>query len=224
MTDLTEAQMMECDDNAGSNGRRFLWMMLAGFGIIMTGGAIAGFLVQHQADGGGALSGAGIFALAVLVAIVGGLAFSMWRNAQNLKSSEEPLTRREKLNSRIVAGSGVFGGLIALVLVISGDLRSGNPDLFSDGPIAPAVAIGVSLAFGILAPLSSWYWHARVIDEQEDAAYRSGALFAIYAFWFVAPVWWLLWRGGMLPAPDGIALYLMTTSIALIVWFWKKYR
>lgn len=224
MTDLTEAQMMECDDNAGSNGRRFLWMMLAGFGIIMTGGAIAGFLAQHQADGGGALSGAGIFALAVLVAIVGGLAFSMWRNAQNLKSSEEPLTRREKLNNRIVAGSGVFGGLIALVLVISGDLRSGNPDLFSDGPIAPAVAIGVSLAFGILAPLSSWYWHARVIDEQEDAAYRSGALFAIYAFWFVAPVWWLLWRGGMLPAPDGIALYLMTTSIALIVWFWKKYR
>lgn len=224
MTDLTEAKMTEGDDNAASNGRRFLWMMLAGLGIVMTGGAIAGFLAQHQADGGGALSVAGAVALAVLVAIIGGLAYSMWRNAQNLKQSEEPLTKREKLNNRIVAGSGIFGGLLAMVLVISGDVSSGNPDIFSDGPIPPAVAIGVALAFGILAPISSWYWHARVIDEQEDAAYRSGALFAVYAFWFVAPVWWFLWRGGILPAPDGVALYLMTTFIALIVWFWKKYR
>jgi hypothetical protein len=73
-------------------------------------------------------------------------------------------------------------------------------------------------------PLMSWYWHARVIDELEADAYRSGAMLAMYAFWIVAPVWWLLWRGGMLPAPDGVALYLMTTFVALIIWFWKKYR
>jgi hypothetical protein len=224
MTDLTEVGMTDRDEGAASNGRRVLLMMLAGLGIIMTGGAIVGFLAAHNEDGGGALSVAGVIALGTFVAIIGGLAYSIWRNAQNLKQSGDPLTRRERLNNRIVAGSGVFGALLALVLAMAGDINAGNPDIFSDGPISPVIAIIVAFTFGVLAPLLSWYWHARVIDEQEDAAYRSGALLAIYAFWFVAPVWWFLWRGGILPAPDGVALYMMTTFIALIVWFWKKYR
>jgi hypothetical protein len=98
------------------------------------------------------------------------------------------------------------------------------PSIFASVPIEPWVAVLLAAIVGIGMPILSWYWHARVIDEQEADAYRSGALIAIYAFWIVAPVWWLLWRGGMLPAPDGVALYLMTTFVALIIWFWKKYR
>ena len=188
MTHLTEADMMDRDEIAGSNGRRVLWMIVATFGIIMTGGAIAGFL------------------------------------AEKIKLSGDPLSRREKLNNRILIGCGIFGGLVALILLISGDVSAQNPNILSSDPISPVVAIILAIASGVLLPLLSWYWHAKVVDEQEEAAYRTGALIAIYAFWYIAPTWWLLWRGGILPAPDGIALYMMTTFIALFVWFWKKYR
>jgi membrane protein YdbS with pleckstrin-like domain len=223
MTNLTEAKM-EKPENEGSNVKRVMWMLLAALGIVFTGGAIAGFLSEHQSDGGGALSGRALGVLTVFIAVICALAYAIWRNAQNLKTTGEQLNRRERLNIRIVAACGVVGGLIGLTLAISGDLGGQGANIFSSGPISPAVAIGLAIVVGILMPLVSWYWHMRVIDEQESKAYRSGALIAIYAFWTVSPTWWLLWRGGMLPAPDGIALYLMTTFIALIVWFYEKYR
>jgi hypothetical protein len=94
----------------------------------------------------------------------------------------------------------------------------------SNTAMPPVLAIILSIAIGVILPAITLYWHKRVVDEQEEAAYRVGVLIAIYAFWFIAPVWWFLWRGGMLPQPDGIALYVMTMFVALIVWFRKKYR
>ena len=224
MTNLVEAKMVDGDEIAGNNARRVLWVMVAGFGIIMTGGAIAGFLAAMNSQNNDPLSAAGMAVLTVFIGIILGLAYSIWRNVQKMKLSSDPLSRREKLNNRILIGCGIFGGLVALLLSISGDFSAQNPNAFSNDPISPTIAIILAVAIGVLLPILSWYWHARVVDEQEEAAYRTGALFAIYAFWFVAPSWWLLWRGGILPAPDGAALYMMTTFIALIVWFWKKYR
>lgn len=86
------------------------------------------------------------------------------------------------------------------------------------------LAIIMSVAIGVFMPAVTFYWHKNLVDEQEEAAYRFGALIAMCAFWFIAPVWWFLWRGGMLPEIDRIALYFITIFVALIVWFWKKYR
>ncbi|MFN3451451.1 MAG: hypothetical protein ACK4ZE_04775, partial [Sphingorhabdus sp.] len=122
-------------------------------------------------------------------------------------------------------GCGIFGGIIGLTLALSGNMDGiSEPNVLANGPISPVLAVILAVAIGIVMPAITYYWHKHVVDEQEDAAYRAGALIAIYAFWFVAPVWWLLWRGGILPAPNGMALYLMTAFIALIVWSWKKYR
>lgn len=216
--------MMDRDENDNSNSRSTIWMMLAGLGIVMTGGAIVGYFTEMKSGGEDPLSTPGIIALAIFITIIGGLAYSIWRNASKIKASGEPLSRREKLNNWILIGSGLLGGIMAMILSLSGTVSAENPDVFSNAPISPTVALVLSFIVAVLLPLVSWYWHKKVVDEQEEAAYRTGTLFAMYAFWIVAPVWWLLWRGGMLPAPDGVALYLMTTFVALIIWFWKKYR
>ena len=129
------------------------------------------------------------------------------------------------MNNRIIWGYGIFGGIIGLTLALTGNMEAANePSPFASGPMSPMLAVILAVAIGVVLPAITFYWHKHVVDEQEDAAYRAGALIAIYAFWFVAPVWWFLWRGGILPQPDGVALYFMTAFIALIVWFWKKYR
>jgi hypothetical protein len=224
MTNMMEAKVADLPEEDSGNGRRILWMMLASFGILMVAGAITGFLVEHQNRGDGSMSITAVLVLVAFVGMIGGLAYSIWRNAEKIKASGDPFTPRERLNNRMITGFGLLGGLMAIVLMIAGDVGNQNTDIFSSDPISPAVAVGLALMLGLLMPLMSWYWHARVIDELEADAYRSGAMLAMYAFWIVAPVWWLLWRGGMLPAPDGVALYLMTTFVALIIWFWKKYR
>jgi hypothetical protein len=215
--------MFDADEKAGSGNQRNIWMVMCGLGIIMLLGAITGFLAQHDAQDGGPMDVSGLAILGVFVTVILVFAFAIWKLFQQGKLSGEKVPRREKLYNRILIGCGLLGGVIGLALAMTDNLGADEASLFASSPISPALAIILSVIIGIIFPAVSIYWHKYVVDEQEDAAYRAGALIAIYAFWFIAPVWWLLWRGGMLPAPDGVALYLMTTFVALIIWFWKKY-
>jgi hypothetical protein len=225
MTNLKERAMTDADDMAINNGRRRMGMMFSGIGIIMISGAISGYLSQRNAEGDGALNMLDLSILGIFAAVILLLAFAIWRLFQRTKQSGERVPRRERLNNRIIWGCGIFGGIIGLTLALTGNMGAANePSLFASGPMSPMLAIILAVAIGIVPPAITFYWHKHVVDEQEDAAYRTGALVALYAFWLVAPIWWFLWRGGILPAPDGVALYFMTAFIALIVWFWKKYR
>jgi hypothetical protein len=209
--------------DVSGNTRRIALITLSALGMIFVGGAITGFLVEHRDQGGGALDAAAIAVLAVLVMTIGALGFAVWRLAQGIRTSAEPMTRRETRSNRFLIGSAVVGLFAGMALVIAGDFGGGDPSPFSDAPIPAATAVALAALFAIGMPVLSWYWHMHVIDEQEAEAYRSGALIAAYAFWIVAPVWWLLWRGGLLPAVDGVAIYLGTIIIASIIWFWKKF-
>lgn len=229
MTDLTEARMEKLEDE-GSIGRNILWMVVAGIGIVMTLGAIAGFMGEHQSDGGGALSGAAIAVLAGFGAVIAGLTYAIWRNVKKLKSNGEPMTKREKLNRNIIVGLGLLGGVMGLVLSTSsiGDADGNGPGslsaIFSSGPLPLTVVLPFVFIWVVIMPIVAWFWHTRAIDEQEANAYRDGGYYAAYAFLILAPLWWVLWRGGFLPEPDGVAIYLIFSLIWSAVWFWKKYR
>lgn len=219
-----ETKMTDLPEESSGNFSAIAWIVVASFGLVLTAGAVAGFLGEHQAQGGGMISTAGIVALATLFAVFGGLCYAIWRQAQRIRISGQRQTSREKRSNRIIIVCGLIGGLLGAGLTVGSDLSGGAPDVFSNTPIDPAFAIGLALVVGVLMPLISWYWHNRVIDELEADAYRSGALIAVYAYWTLAPTWWVLWRGGLAPAPDGIAIYLVTIFTALVIWFWKKYR
>jgi hypothetical protein len=215
--------MFDVDENADQNGRRILWMTVCGFGMIMILAYIAGHLSAHMSEGGGPLNTAGYAILAALMSVTLALAFVIWKLFRQMKRSGEKLPRREKMNNRFLIGSFIFGGVTGLLLALTGSFDATEAGLMSNGVMSPVLAIIMSVAIGVFMPAATFYWHKNVVDEQEEAAYRFGALIAIYAFWFIAPVWWLLWRGGILPDVNGMILYFMTFFVALIVWFWKKY-
>jgi uncharacterized membrane protein YidH (DUF202 family) len=224
MTNLKERSMFNTDENAGRNALRILGMILCGFGIIMLLGAIMGFLSVHMAEGGGPLNMSDYAIVAALISVNLMLAFAIWRLLQQMKRSDQKVPQREKVYNRFMVGSFLFGGVTGLIFALTGSFDANETNLFASGAMSPTLAIIMSVAIGVIMPAVTFYWHKNVVDEQEEAAYRFGALIAMYAFWFIAPVWWFLWRGGMLPNVNGIVLYFMTLSVALIVWFWKKYR
>ena len=215
--------MFDVDENADRNGRRILWMSLCGFGMIMILAYIAGFLSVHMAEGGSALNMTDYAIVAAFISATLLLAFTIWRLFRQMKRSDQKVPQREKVYNRFLIGSFIFGGITGLVLAMTGSFDETEAGLISNDAMSPMLAIILSIAIGLIVPAITLYWHKHAVDEQEEAAYRFAALIAMYAFWFIAPVWWLLWRGGMLPEVNGITLYFMTTFVALIVWFWKKY-
>jgi hypothetical protein len=229
MTDLMEINMVEPVDEQESNGRRIIWMMVSGLGVVMTGGAIAGYLAEHQAQGGGPLDTVGVIVMAVFGALIIGLGYTIWRNATVLKRDEDGLTRRERLNRNVMVGCMALGAVMGGVLAATGNLDISDPAsgplaIFDDSPMPVAVALAIVFLWAIIMPILAWFWHTRAIDEQEASAYRDGGYYAAYAYLILAPVWWLLWRGSLLPEPSGVAIFMTFAFIWSAVWFWKKYR
>lgn len=228
MMNLAEAQMTESDDMGQSNGPRILWIILASLGIVMVAGAIAGYMAEHNAQGGGPLGTAGIVTFSIFAALIAGLSYAIWTNSRKLKANNEPLTKRERLNRNILLGCGIGGGIVGLTISLNSALTatpdSDAIDLFVSSSIPPMVALLLAFIWVIIMPVIAWVWHKRAIDEQEASAYRDGGYYAAYAYLIGAPTWWMLWRGGLVPEPNGVAIFMLFTIIWSVVWYWKKYR
>ena len=225
MTNLTEGTMFDPNEGQNSGLMRPIWIMLAALGIVMTSGFIAGFTAQNQNDGGGAFTGiaAAIFAAAILAII--GYGYWTWQNAKAMKVPGENLTPRERRRRYILSGCIFLGWImgIGLPIMFEGGESAEAITIFSNSPLPTSVALAFVFVLLVIVPAITWYWHRYAVDEMEESAYRDGGYYAAYAFLFLTPLWWLLWRGGLLPEPNGVAIYLTFSLVWTIVWFWKKY-
>lgn len=223
----TEVKMDDEREKSESGLRNPLWIIVAAFFIVLAAGAIVGFVGAHT-KGGGPVSSVDIAVIATLFVIIVALGIVIARLARGMATRGGPLTRREKLNQKIMIACMVSGAVIGVILASSGNGASASQSLdhiiFSDTPLPLAIALPLTLFWGLGMPLIAWFWHARAIDEQEAAAYRDGAYYAAYVYLIAAPLWWLLWRGGLLPEPNGIAIFFSFSVIWSSVWFWKKYH
>jgi hypothetical protein len=222
-----EGAMAEAPEENGGNGLHVIWIAFAGLAMFAIVGAIAAFLAVHNDHGGGALSAGGIAVMVAFVAMLCGLAYAIWRNAQKIKLSGEPLSRRERLNRNIMTACILLGGVTGVALAFSGTFKNGDDfghsTSFLYGPIPLPMTLVIVFFWLVVMPVVTWFWHTRAIDEQEASAYRDGGYYAANAYLFLAPAWWVLWRGGLLPEPNDIAIYLAFSIIWTAVWFRKKY-
>jgi hypothetical protein len=61
------------------------------------------------------------------------------------------------------------------------------------------------------------------MSRKQAPATRDGGYYAAYAFLVGTPTWWVLWRGGLAPEPNGVAIFMLFSLIWSAVWLWKKY-
>ncbi|WP_438730750.1 hypothetical protein ACR9YC_05100 [Parasphingorhabdus sp. DH2-15] len=164
----------------------------------------------------------GILLIGLLITTVSILSFI--RLYRSRSEAMGPITKKEKLNRNILIIAMILGGIIGLTVVLaSPDLGQDPWVIFSDSPLPPALAITVSVLCGLLVPLLSYYWHTKVIDEQESYVTAQAAIWALYVYMIATPVWWFLWRGGLVPEVNGLLVYFATTLIFGILWLKNKY-
>lgn len=141
-----------------------------------------------------------------------------------MAKDREPLTRKERLNRNILVGCLALGVIIGVASASLGPQDHPGPlTMFGEGPLPLSFVLPGVAIWAIIMPAIAWYWHRYAIDEHEAAAYRDGGYYAAYTYLVATPVWWLLWRGGLLPEPDGVAIYLAFGVIWSLVWLKKKY-
>lgn len=225
MTDMSELDATEAEGNVGKS---LAWITVAAVGTVFTAGAIIGVIAAATEDGG-ALSMTAMAIIAALVAVIGGLIYAQWNLARNIRAGSGPLTSREKLNRNMMVGCGLLGAVMGAALVATDGSLTSNaaPDplaVFTDAPLPLAVAVGLAIFWAVIMPVIAWFWHTRAIDEQEANAYRDGGYYAAYAYLIGAPAWWFLWRGNLVPEPNGTLIFCLFATIWTAVWFWKKYR
>lgn len=156
---------------------------------------------------------------------------------------KEPLTPREARNRNILISCMLLGGAIAATLVaeahvttrvvtttiVKNGVTTTHVERSIDalgaftGPVPPTFAIVLAAIWGLALPVISLLWY-RTIDEHERAAYRDGAEVAAFAYMIGAPIWWILWRGGLVVPPDGALIFITFNFIYLGVWLWRKYH
>jgi hypothetical protein len=178
----------------------------AGFAMLESGAISPG--------GAAALGGAAIIALAALWGLI---RLKPWAG------TGEPVSPGTRKANNLVLASAALGGVLGAAMSI-GTIGSDEPfALLSNSPMPPAVVIPAIAVWLLVVPLISWRWHLTV-DEHELRSYQFGGLAALYLYAFVAPAWWLAWRGGLAPEPAGVAIYLAVMAVWGIGWFWRRYR
>lgn len=220
---MTAMGMAAMDDDAPRLATRIGQVALlggAGLGLMFCAGLAVGLATARLESGNGIdarfvalLAGTTLLAMACLYAI--------WRATRAMARESGGATTRERRSRVIFVACAGIGAIVGVALSLSGTPPLGA---FSSDPLPAGLAIALAITVAVLLPILSVYWHRRVADEQEAAAYAKGALIGIYAYWIGAPTWWLLWRGGLVPAPDGILIYFVTIAVTGLVWLWAKYR
>ena len=208
------------DDTERPQFGRMLLSVLTGAGSIFMIGLSAGFTMASLDNHGGidAWRGLGIAALLGLAALCGWGAFALWPVRRS-----EPLSRRTRKAQRWFNWSVALGAVLGLVLGLSFFDADDPFVLFGDDPLPfwpTAITVAVYLLF---VPIMTWRWWIN-IDEHEADAYRFGALSAATLYLFVTPSWWLSWRGGFLPDPPHMLIFVAVTCVWLIGWAWRRYR
>ena len=198
---------------------RGLWFIIApllALGLLAMGAGIVVGAVHAGKFGTGFYLALGLAALVIIGAV--------WMIRRILPAYALPRSPRMRQGRMLLYLAGLVGAVLGALMVLAqgGEPRSTMAILRGEAPLPQAVAL--ILAAGVLLSLVlSVRWHA-LLDEHERAAYDFGAVVAIYLYFGLSTLWWLLWRAALVPAPDGIVIFALVTAAWIAGWLVRRFR
>ncbi len=195
--------------------------------LVISGGIVTvfalGFVVGYTkaAVVGGSFGWKALLAYTLAGALMLGGILMVRRGLTKFALSKSPKMREYQL---IVLGTCLLGAVLGGLMQLGAPAGSetGLNILSYNAPISPAVAAVMLASLPLLAWLY-YRWH-KTADEHEQAAYNFGAVLGIYTYFFASIGWWVSWRGGLLPEPNGLAIFWAVIIVWTIGWIWHRFR
>ena len=210
-------------DTAAPSGWRTAIGILAGLLFILGLGfavGVASDLAARPAETADYALGFGIL---VVLTLCGWLAMRNLRGV--FHAVGRPSSKTGKAQWITIASLGL--GLILGIVLTSVSGSDVYPGIFSagggdDASLPIWFVVLALLVMLVLVPIITVIYH-RNADEHETRAMADGGLIAGYAYIQIAGSWWLAWRGGIAPEPDGYILFWGYVAVWLIVANYRKY-
>ncbi|MEL7318741.1 MAG: hypothetical protein AAFN04_08895 [Pseudomonadota bacterium] len=156
-----------------------------------------------------------IMLIGVPLVLVSG--YFLWRTMPDFTMGE-PDTARGRRTKWTTLGAGFLGGLTTIPLI---DFDNGGTLLFSNGSVGSIQALFAMGMWAIILPVFIII-HRRNADEVAREANDFGFMVGFQTFSILAPVWWMGWRGGFLPQPDVMILFVTVLIIACAAIIWRR--
>lgn len=194
--------------------RSMLWALPLTFTLITGLLAFISFQDALQGDTMDWLIGAGL----VVAALAG--TYVSWRTMPDFTMGE-PNTKRGNNIRILIGGIVAFGIAISVILNLGVDGRTSLSTLFSNTPLPPMTAAAVVGLWLIAMPIFIIFGR-RNADEHALQAGDFGLAIGAHVFALIAPAWWMGARGGMLPEPDVMVIFIAVMAVTTIANIWKR--
>ncbi|WP_369025276.1 hypothetical protein [Qipengyuania sp. RANM35] len=211
-TDLSDAPGEVVPGSARYWRNLLLWAV--GLGLFLPF-AILPIILARKADG--PLDWLVIAAIVIASIFVGRI---FWRTAPDFTMGE-PRTARGIRMRWILVGIALLGPLAGYPLIAHRGPNGERLDLFSNAALPGSVVLPMLAVWCIAIPLLIFLVR-RNSDDFMRSANDFGFMVGGQLFYFVAPVWWLAWRGGFLPRPDVMILFIVTLVGVNLANLWKR--
>lgn len=129
------------------------------------------------------------------------------------------LRRKRRIN--IVVGTLFCIGLLSGFLV--GFFEDEQAGLLSANSIPPWLAAISAIVFVVATTFGSWKL-MQVSDELERTIHTKTTVMAGNAMLIGYPTWFILWKGGIVPEPDALWLFLIGIGSSVLAYAWYKLR
>ncbi|GGA40623.1 hypothetical protein [Sphingomonas psychrolutea] len=126
-------------------------------------------------------------------------------------------SRRTILNFSVLA---LLGGAVGFTAAL---VEQHDAPISAGGTMPGWFAI-LAAAVMVVAVLGGSVFYHRNMDELQRLDNYWAATMGANVFLLGYPVWLILWKGGLVPAPDAMTLYLVVFVTMMIAYFWRKMR
>ena len=169
----------------------------------------------------GERSAADLWTALIAFSIVAVAAYPLWKTAPDFTMGEPHTPRGNRIRWMLVAL--VVVGIATSIPISAGAPELGARALWSNAPLPAVPALIACMLWGLAMPVLILFGR-RNWDEHARASHDFAMMVGGQVFTYVTPIWWMGWRGGFLPEPDAMQLFLAVLVIVWCVNMWRSYR
>ncbi|BCA57408.1 hypothetical protein [Sphingomonas sp. HMP6] len=133
------------------------------------------------------------------------------------EAADRARSRRTAINFTILA---LLGGVVGFTAAL---VEQPDAPISAGGTIPAWFAILAATVF-VVAVVAGSVAYYRNMDELQRLDNYWATTVGANVFLLAYPVWLVLWKGGLVPAPDAMILYLVVLATTMTAYFWRKLR
>ena len=160
------------------------------------------------------------WSLPVAIILAVGLAYPLWRWRPDFTMGE-PMTPRGKRVRWFLAGLVLFGAIVSLPLIMADGPDGERISLYGNGPV-PAWAATAMVAMWLVVMPALAIFGRRNSDDFGRTTADWASMVGFQFFAIVTPAWWMGWRGGFLPEPEAMLIFVAALVVMTIANTWKR--